>query len=100
MLSYEGLFFDEETVKLIHSLEEDTLDVVNDEIHCTFKYHPANDEIFNEIVGKYFDVYLVGYANGGKNSGFKIEIFKKLEKYYIHHEPIDQTKLITHHITA
>ncbi len=39
MLSYEGIFFDFETVEFIHSLENPRLDVLNDKIHCTFKYH-------------------------------------------------------------
>lgn len=51
MLSYEGIFFEGDTIELIHSLETEKLARVNDEIHCTFKYHPNNDEIFNEIVG-------------------------------------------------
>ena len=67
MLSYEGLFFGEEMVKLIHSLETNQLENVNDELHCTFKYHPSENEIFDDIVGKTFEVYLIGYANDGNN---------------------------------
>ncbi len=71
MVSYEGIFFEADMVDLIHSLEGEKLPVVNDEIHCTFKYHPANEEIFNELVGRRFEVYLVGYGSDGQNSGLK-----------------------------
>lgn len=40
-------FFEEDMVKIIHSLEKEKLARVNDELHCTFKYHPSNNEIFN-----------------------------------------------------
>lgn len=42
---------------LIHSLESTQLENVNDELHCTFKYHPSENEIFDDIVGKTFEVY-------------------------------------------
>ena len=41
MLSYEGVFFDEEGENLIFSLEKKHLGLVNDKLHCTFKYHPT-----------------------------------------------------------
>lgn len=67
MLSYEGIFFEAGMVDLIHSLETKKLARVNDEIHCTFKYHPTTDEIFNDIVGRTFEVYLIGYGNDEQN---------------------------------
>lgn len=72
MLSYEGIFFESDVVDLIHLLETKRLAKVNDKLHCTFKYHPTADEIFNDIVGKTFEVYLIGYGNDGQNSGFEI----------------------------
>ena len=78
MLSYEGIFFEEDMVNIIHSLEKEKLARINDEIHCTFKYHPNNNEIFNEIVGQVFEVYLVGYGNDGQNSGFEILLPEEL----------------------
>lgn len=100
MLSYEGLFFGEEMVKLIHSLETNQLENVNDELHCTFKYHPSENEIFNDIVGKNFEVYLIGYANDGNNSGFEIELPAELRKYYINYEEQNPSELKVPHITA
>lgn len=50
MLSYEGIFFEENIVNIIRSLEKKKLARINDEIHCAFKYHPNNNEIFNEMV--------------------------------------------------
>lgn len=100
MVSYEGIFFDKETVEFIHSLEGKKLKRVNDEIHCTFKYHPKDSEIFNEIVGEYFEVYLVGYGNDGKNSGFKVELPERLQEYYINYDEENCDKLKVPHITA
>ena len=54
MVSYEGIFFEADAEELIHSLETEKLAKVNDEIHCTFKYHPNEEEIFDELVGKKF----------------------------------------------
>lgn len=100
MLSYEGIFFENEMADYIHSLETETLAIINDEIHCTFKYHPASNEIFNEIVGKSFDIYLIGYGNDGQNSGFKLLFPDELKKYYINYDEIFQTVLKVPHITA
>lgn len=99
MVKYEGLFFDKESIDIIKSLEKNKLEFINDEIHCTFKYKPNNNEIFNDIVGKEFEVYLVGYGSDGMNSGFEIELPKELLKYYINYEE-DGSKLKIPHITA
>lgn len=100
MLSYEGIFFEADMVDLIHSLETKKLARVNDEIHCTFKYHPTNDEIFNDIVGRTFEVYLIGYGNDGQNSGFEILFPNELKDYYINYDEQNPTVLRTPHITA
>lgn len=100
MLSYEGIFFDADMVDLIHSLEAEKLAKVNDEIHCTFKYHPTTDEIFNEIVGQTFEIYLIGYGNDGQNSGFEILFPNDLNKYYINYDEQNPTVLKVPHITA
>lgn len=100
MVSYEGIFFDEDTVEFIHLLEGKKLARVNDKIHCTFKYHPNDLEIFNEIVGQYFDLYLVGYGNDGKNSGFKVMLPEVLEEYYVNYDEENLEKLKVPHITV
>ncbi len=100
MVSYEGIFFETETVDLIHSLERDRLPVVNDEIHCTFKYHPTSEEIFNELVGRSFDVYLVGYGCDGQNSGFEVLLPEELQEFYINFEEEGTGVLKKPHITA
>ena len=43
MINYEGLFFEDEDLEKILSLEETKLDSINDVIHCTFKYKPNQD---------------------------------------------------------
>ena len=100
MLSYEGIFFDSESVAKIHSLEKERLPLVNDEIHCTFKYHPQEDEIFDELVGQEIEVLITGYGNNGKNSGFILQLPETIMPYYINFED-EEHKIISHpHITA
>lgn len=82
MVSYEGIFFEEEARKIIYEQEKVHLPEINDEIHCTFLYHPSNEELFDELVGREFLVTLIGYGCDGKNSGFEITIPKELKGYY------------------
>ena len=100
MLSYEGIFFEADVVELIHSLETEKLAKVNDEIHCTFKYHPNEEEVFNDIVGKKFEVFLIGYGNDGMNSGFQISLPDELMPYYINYDEQKPDVLKVPHITA
>ena len=100
MLSYEGIFFEGDVVELIHSLENEKLEKVNDELHCTFKYHPTDDEIFDEIVGKTFEIYLIGYGNDGENSGFSVLLPQELMEYYINFDEQNPTILKVPHITT
>jgi len=99
IISYEGLFFENDSLTLIHSLDTEKLEKANDEIHCTFRYHQNNDEIFNEIVGQTFDIYLIAYGNDGMNSGFLVSLPDELKPYYINYED-DRKTLRTPHITA
>ena len=98
MLHYEGIFFEGKSLELIRKLEPKNLGIINDEIHCTFKYKPEDSEIFNEIVGKSFDLYLIGYGNDGKNSGFETLLPKELLKYYINYD--NNGNLKVPHITT
>ena len=100
MIKYEAIFLDEESVKLIHQLEQNKLNRVNDEIHLTLKYKPNKNEIFNDIVGKEFYMYLIGYGNDGMNSGFEIELSEELKPYYINYDEINKSTLKIPHITA
>ena len=100
MLNHEGIFFEGETLDLIHSLEKERLPIVSDEIHCTFRYHPAPEEIFNNLVGKEMEVLLIGYGSDGQNSGFQIMLPKELAPYYINYVDEDKKELRIPHITA
>lgn len=100
MLKYEAIFLDKESIKLIQELEENKLDRVNDEIHLTLKYKPNNNEIFNEIVGKEFELYLIGYGNDGENAGFEVELSEELKPYYINNDEDDNSKIKIPHITS
>ncbi len=73
---------------------------VNDEIHCTFKYHPNEEEVFNDIVGKNFEVFLIGYGNDGMNSGFQILLPDELIPYYINYDEQNPDVLKVPHITS
>ena len=99
MISYEGIFFNEETSQFIHSLEKPQLEITNDIIHCTFKYHPNDDELFDELAGKEIEVLLIGYANYGHNSRFKIKLPDEINPYYINYDEQNPTILKTPHIT-
>ena len=92
-------FFEEDALKIIRSLEKVKLPVVNDEIHCTFKYHPISEEIYDDLVGKEIEILLIGYVCDGKNSGFEIQLPNEIKKYYINYNN-DNSSLITPHITA
>lgn len=100
LLLYEGIFFESDAVKTIKSLEEKRLPIRTDNIHCTFKYLPKKDEIFNQLVGKEFDVFLTGYACDGQNSGFSVQFTGDIDDYYINFEEKDPTKLKRPHITT
>lgn len=88
---YEGLFFDSKTEELIHSLEKNRLSISNDRIHCTFVYKPQKEKLFNNLVGKEFEITLVGYGNDGRNSGFEVRLPEELKNYFLLKKP---------HITA
>ena len=100
MLSYEGIFFDNDTEKFLHSLENPKLPIINDEIHCTFKYHPSFDEIFDELVGREIEVLVIGYGNDGKTSGFEVQLPDDIKAYYINYDEDYPSKLLIPHITA
>lgn len=100
MLSYEGIFFSDEVEKFIYSIDTNKLNEVNDKLHCTFKYNPLDDEIFNDIVGKKFTLYLIGYGNDGMNSGFEVMFPDELKKYYINYNEESPFELKIPHITV
>ena len=100
ILLYEGIFFEGEDAKTIKSLEEKKLPIRSDILHCTFKYLPKKDEIFNQLVGKEFDVFLTGYACDGRNSGFSVQFTGDIDDYYINFEETDSSKLKRPHVTT
>ena len=100
MVHYEGIFFEEENAKLISALDKENLPVINDELHCTFKVKPTEEELFDTIVGKEVEIELVGYGNNGENSGFEIRFPVKYAHYYINYDEERPNKLKVPHITA
>lgn len=100
MVHYEGIFFDKKTQDYISSLDQNQLPIINDEIHCTFKSKPTNDELFDELLGLEITIELVGYGSDGKNSGFEIKIPDQYQKYCINYDEEKPNKLKTPHITT
>ena len=99
MVNYEGIFFEGESADIIRSLDIKELPITNDLFHCTFKYRPRDDEIFDEIVGMEIEVLIIGYGNDGHNSGFAVQLPNDITKYYINYDEKDN-KLKIPHITA
>lgn len=100
MVKYEGIFFDKSTEELILKNEKIHLENINDILHMTFKYKPLEDEIFDEIVGNFYEIELIGYGCDGENSGFQVFLPDELKKYYINFDEVNKDKLKTPHITT
>lgn len=98
MVDYEGIFFDEDEVKKIQSYEQNFLGNVHECIHCTFIYKPDNDHLYEELLNKEIDIYLVSYGSNKNNSGFEVEIPEKYMKYY--HNYDSNNNYVKPHITA
>lgn len=82
---YMGIFFEGEDADFIKKMQFNPLEWTNDEIHCTFKYKPKDDELFEELVGQEVEVFLVGYGCDGKNSGFEVAFDESYDPYYINY---------------
>ncbi len=94
MISYSGIFFLDEEKQKLQNIEKTFLGTLNDELHCTFKYKPSEEEIkkFNNIVGQKIECYIYAYGCNGKHSRFLIKFPSEYKKYYFNNvEP---------HITA
>ncbi len=100
MVKYEGIFFDKFIEELILATERIHLGDINDILHMTFKYKPSEDEIFDEIVGNFYEIELIGYGCDGENSGFEVSLPNELKKYYINFDEENKDKLKTPHITT
>ena len=101
MITYEGIFFkDQETVRLIHSLERKQLPKLYSPLHITFKFRPKGDEIFDEIVGSEIELLIIGYGCDGKNSGFLVKLPDDLEPFFINCDEHNPKKKKLPHITA
>ncbi len=92
-LLYEGIFFEGETVEMLHGCEKmfiqsDILDslIAKPILHCTFKYRPNREEIFDEIVGQEIAIEVIGYGFDGKNSGVLVRLPDDMKKYYLNYD--------------
>lgn len=98
MINFEGLFFTKESYAFLKSLEKQKLPISSDIYHCTFKLFPDKNEVFSNLIGKEFEVEIIGYASDEMNSGFLINIPDELKEYYLNYD--ENMKLITPHITT
>lgn len=57
---YYGIFFNDDSKKIISSLDVNKLEVVPDDFHVTFRYLPNDEERVNDVVGKWFDLKIIG----------------------------------------
>ena len=92
MVIYEGIFFDIETSKLLRSIEGKILPITNEILHCTFKFRPEGNQLFDEVVGEEAEVLVTGYGCDGKNSGFLVELPEFALKYYMNYDNDDNLK--------
>ena len=95
MILYEGIFFEETDLyssEKIHLLRKIAFP------HCTFKYRPLEEQIFDDLVGKEIDILVVGYGCDGQKSGFEIIIPEELHDYYINYDNNNNLKIP--HITT
>ena len=100
MIVYEGIFFEGEVADFIRSIEEERLPKKIDKLHCTFKYLPRGDEVFEELVGEEIEVLITGYGCDGKNSGFMIELPLDIRNFYINYDKDKENQLTVPHITT
>lgn len=100
MVTYEGIFFEGESAKKIYSLEGVHLDLPIDKLHCTFKYRPSDEQIFDDIVGQEVEIAIIGYGCDGNNSGFEIVIPEDVMSYYLNCDKNDPSKITIPHITV
>ena len=82
MIRYEGLFFEEQE-ELLRSLEIEHLIKPIENIHITFKYKPSEEEIFDNLVGREFNILILGRGSDGENSGLIVKLPDELIPFYI-----------------
>ena len=82
MIEYVGLFIDNEGVKELIKNEKNRHEKLPKSFHLTLEYRPKDESIYEEIINKTFKVKIVGYGSDENNSGFLVELPKKLGKYY------------------
>ena len=100
MVIYEGIFFDDEEAAFLKMFEESPLAREVKNFHCTFKYKPDHDELFDDIVGNEVEVMVVGYGCNGNNSGFQLLLPEWVQSNYINYDVKYPSFLVTPHITT
>lgn len=96
MVIYEAIFFDEESINMIESLEKNSLEQKVKNMHCTFKFRPKKEELYPEFLGKEFELFLVGYGSNGKNSGFEVQLPAELQEKYCNSDSENGPKIVPH----
>ena len=62
-------------------MQKNGLSDITKDMHITFKFGET-EQYPEELIGKEFNVKIIGYASDGKNSGFQVELPEELKPYY------------------
>lgn len=73
MCIYIGAFVDKkELLKAAETVSKNRLQRVIDNPHVTFKFKPQS--VDKTLFGETVEITIIGYANDGKNEGFKVSV--------------------------
>lgn len=78
---FQGIFFDNKVEQKLIALQENGLDDNIENMHITFKFGDT-EKYPEKLMGKEFNIKVIGYASDGKNSGFSVELPEELKPYY------------------
>lgn len=79
---YTGVFFEDSKVKeLISELDIKPLDKLTPDTHVTFGFRKGL--LFpEEMIGKKFEVKVIGVGSDENNQGFEVELPSEIEEFY------------------
>lgn len=78
-LNYKGLFLDNQSEETL--LKGNTLPIIVENMHITFEFRPKVG-FDRELLGKEFEVKVVGEGRDGYNHGYLVELPNEIIPYY------------------
>lgn len=88
-VEYQGIFFNKENIEVLRNKMEETIENLGlkklekdvKDLHITFWYNPK--EAFDtKLLGKDYDIKIIGYGQDENNSGFLADIPDELKESY------------------